>query len=114
MQVGMKVQILAPGMQHGEEAGFHAQTPGIACNREQRLRGGAEKNIVDHIFVVEGDVGDGLGDGEDHVEILTLIAAIQVTLSPEKPRTRFAWPYMAGTWRDGRVRCTLIRAQVRK
>ena len=70
MQVGMKMQILPPAMQHGEEPEFHAQTLGVAGNGEQGLGGGAEEDIVDGLFVVEGDGGDGLGEREDHVEVL--------------------------------------------
>jgi hypothetical protein len=57
-------------MQHGEEAEFHAQTFRIAGNGEQGLGGGAEEDIVDQFFVVEGDGGDGFGEREDHVKIL--------------------------------------------
>ena len=70
MQVRMKVQVLAPGMQHGEEADFHAQTLGVAGDGQQSFGGGAEEDVIDDFFVVEGDGGDGLGEGEDHMEVL--------------------------------------------
>ena len=64
----MEVQVLAPAMEHAEEAEFHAQT--LGCGGEQGLGGGVKEDAIDDFFVVEGDVGDGLGEGEDHVEIL--------------------------------------------
>jgi hypothetical protein len=67
MQVRMKG--LTPGMEHGEKAGFHAQTFWVAGNGEQGFGGGAEEEAVGDLLVVKGDGGDGLGEGEDHVEI---------------------------------------------
>ena len=57
-------------MQHGEEPQSHAQMLGIARDREQRFGGGVEEYVVDGVFVVEGDGGDRLGNGEDHVEVV--------------------------------------------
>src|ERR1039458_8498353 len=59
--MGMKMQVLPPAMQHCEEAEFHPQTFRIAGNGEQGFGGGAEEDIVDDLFVVEGDGCDGLG-----------------------------------------------------
>src|SRR5450432_594363 len=64
MQVGMEVKVLPPGMERGEEAGFHAQTLGVAGNGEQGIGDGAEENVVDDLLVVEGDGGDLLGERE--------------------------------------------------
>src|SRR5437899_12215088 len=65
----MEMQVLTPAMQHREEAGLYAQTFGIASNGEQRLRGSAEEDRIDGLFVVKSEVGDGLWEGEDHVEV---------------------------------------------
>jgi hypothetical protein len=70
MQVRMKVKVLTPGMEHGEEAGLHAETFWVAGNGEQGFGGGAEEEAVGGLLVVEGDGGDGLGECEDHVEVL--------------------------------------------
>jgi hypothetical protein len=70
MQVGMKVKILTPGMEYRQEAHFYAQTFGVAGNGEQGFGSGAEQEVVDNLFVVEGDGGDGLGQREDYVEVL--------------------------------------------
>jgi len=55
----MEVQVLAPAMEHAEEAEFQTETFG--CGGEQGLGGGVEEDAVDDFFVVEGDGGDGSG-----------------------------------------------------
>jgi hypothetical protein len=65
----MKVQILSPTVQHGEEAQFHTQALGVPGNSQQRFGGDAEQQVVERLFVVEGDRGHLLGQREDHVEI---------------------------------------------
>src|SRR5947208_10197367 len=77
VQVRVEVKILPPGVEHGEEAELHTQTRGVAGDGEQSLRGGAKQDIVDHVFVVEGDGGDLLGESEDHVEVLLAKARVQ-------------------------------------
>src|ERR1035441_1659588 len=66
----MEVQSLAPAMQHGKEAGGHAEMLGIGGNGEEGFGGGVEEDVVDEFAVVEGNGGDGLGQREDHVELL--------------------------------------------
>ncbi len=61
-----------------------AEVSGIARDGEQRFGRGAEKDAIDDCFVGKGEAGDRLRHGEDDVKVLTLIAAGQVTLSPDK------------------------------
>src|SRR5947208_2524737 len=70
VQVRVEVKVLPPGVEHGQEAQFHTEAFGVACNREQSFRGGAEEDVIDSLFVVESDGGDGFGKSEDHVEVL--------------------------------------------
>ena len=70
MQVRMKVKGLTPGMKHGEKAGLHAETFWVAGNGEQGFGGGAEEAAIGGLLVVKGDGGDGLGECEDHMEVL--------------------------------------------
>jgi hypothetical protein len=84
VQMRVMEQILPPGMKNGEEADAGAQMRRVAGNGEQRFGGRMEQDVVNRLLVVEGDLGDLLGDRENDVEILTLIAAIRVTLSPDK------------------------------
>src|ERR1035437_2793096 len=70
VQVGMEVQVLPPGMEHGEEPGFHPQALRVAGNGEQGFGDGAEEHVVDDLLIVEGDGGDLLGVSEDHVKVI--------------------------------------------
>jgi hypothetical protein len=63
------VKVLPPAMQHSEEADFHAQVLGVTGNGEQGFGSGCEEEVVDDLFVVEGDGGDGFRKREDHVEV---------------------------------------------
>src|ERR1700687_5697165 len=56
-------------MKDREEAQVYAQSFGVAGDGQQGLGGGAEEDAVDNFFVVESNVGDRLGDSEDHVEV---------------------------------------------
>jgi hypothetical protein len=68
--MGMMMQVLAPSMEHGHEADLGAQAPGVCGDRAQSLRRRLEQNGVDDRLVLESDLGDGRGQGEDDVEIL--------------------------------------------
>jgi hypothetical protein len=47
MQVRMKMQILTPGMQHGEEADGGAQVSGIGGDGEQSFGSGLKQDGID-------------------------------------------------------------------
>ena len=70
MHVRMMLQVLPPGVQHRDEADFGAQVFRIGSDRAQGFGAGAEQDIVEHAFVLPGERRDGLGQREDHVEIL--------------------------------------------
>ena len=72
MQVGMVEQVLAPGVQDGEKADLSAQVLGVGGDGLQRLAGHLEQQVVEQALVLVGDGGDGLGQGEHDVEILTV------------------------------------------
>ena len=65
----MQVQILAPGMEHGEEPDRCSQMFGVARNGEQSFGGGAKEEIVNGFLVIESDGGDLRGHGEDYVKV---------------------------------------------
>ena len=56
-------------MEHGSDADAGAEVPGIGRDREDRLRGGAEQEVVDRRLVLPGDVGDFGRQREDDVEV---------------------------------------------
>src|ERR1035438_218005 len=66
----MQMQVLPPGVQHGEETNLGAQVLGVAGNGEQGCRDGAEQDLIDDHFVGESDRGNLFRHGEDHVEVL--------------------------------------------
>src|SRR5215469_3277000 len=70
MQMGMKVEVLSPTVQHRKESQRDTQTFGITGNGERRLGGSAEEDLIESLLVVEGERGNGFGDGEDHMEVL--------------------------------------------
>jgi hypothetical protein len=61
--------VLSPGMKNGKEADAGAQMFGVAGNGEKRFGGGVEQDVVCRLLVLEGDLGDLLGDGKNHVEV---------------------------------------------
>ena len=63
-------QRLAPGVQHGEEADLGAEVARVGGDGAQRVGDGPEEQAVDDGLVLDGDLGDGRGDGEDDVEVL--------------------------------------------
>ena len=69
MEVGMIVKVLAPAVQHRDEADLGAEMLGIGGDRAQRLGRRPEQDGVDHRLVLEGDRGDLGRQREHHVEI---------------------------------------------
>ena len=65
----MEVKVLAPGMEDGEEPGFQPQAIWVGRNGEQSFGDHAEEHVVGDLLVVEGNGGDLLGEGEDHVKV---------------------------------------------
>ena len=68
--MGMKEQILPPGMQYGEKADLGPQTFGIGSDGGQGLGRGSEQNAVDEIFVLVSNGGDLFGEREDDMKIV--------------------------------------------
>jgi hypothetical protein len=69
MQMGMKQQVLPPGVKDSQEADLGSQMFGISADGAQGFSRRAEKNAVQHLFVLVGDGGDLFRHGEDNVEV---------------------------------------------
>ena len=69
VNVRMVMEVLAPCMQHGDSADFGTEMFGIGGDREERFMCSAKKNVINHILVLKGDLGDGCRNREDNVEI---------------------------------------------
>jgi hypothetical protein len=69
VQVRMKMQVLPPSVEHGEEADMRAEVSGLGGNGEQSFRSGLEQNRVNLSRVLKRQSADLLGKREDDVEI---------------------------------------------
>src|SRR6516162_7731995 len=54
----MMVERRTPGMEDGEEADAGAEVAGVGRDRQHRLRRSLKQQIVDHGFILIGDVGN--------------------------------------------------------
>jgi hypothetical protein len=69
MDVRMMVQVLAPGVEHREEADLGPEMLRLGRDRPQRLSRRSEQDGVDRRLVVEGDLGRRRRQGEHDVEV---------------------------------------------
>ena len=70
MNVGMNMQILTPGVQHGQKADCRPQPLGIRRNGKQGLADCAEEDAIDRPGILQRHAADLRGDSEHHVKIL--------------------------------------------
>ena len=76
-----------PGVEHGRESNAGAEVLGVGGDREQRLGGRPEQQVVDDRLVLVGDWGDLGRQREDDVEIAD---RQQIGLARRKPIRRRA------------------------
>src|SRR4051794_22483741 len=69
MNVRMVLQVLAPGMEHRDEADLSTEVARIGGDRAQCFGCGPEQDGVDRCLVLESDFGGRRRQGEDDVEI---------------------------------------------
>src|SRR5215472_335091 len=69
VQVRMMTQLLAPGMEHGEETDASAETMSIGGDLHQGLRYSAEQPVINQTLVSECNCCHGFGQGEDNVRV---------------------------------------------
>ena len=65
----MMVQVLPPGVQHGNQPERGAEMLGVGGDEAQRLGRRLEQDAVDDGLVLEGDLGDRRRHGEDNMEV---------------------------------------------
>ena len=70
MDMRMEMEVLAPGVEHGQEADCRPQMFGVCGNREQGLGHRPEENAVDSPGILQCQAGDLLRQCKDYVEIL--------------------------------------------
>ena len=69
VDMGVMGECRAPGVEHGGEADTGAEMLRVGGDGGERLGGGLEEDGVDGGLVVEGNVGDGGRQGEDHMKV---------------------------------------------
>jgi len=69
MHMRVILQVLAPGVQHRNEANLCAEMPGIGGKPAQRLGDSAKQDGIDRLLVLEGDRRNLLRHGEHDVEV---------------------------------------------
>ena len=62
-------QLLAPGVEDGEEADLGTEVFGIGGDGAECGGRGLEQQVVNHRLVLQGQAGHSLGQGEDDVKI---------------------------------------------
>jgi hypothetical protein len=70
MDMRMVVQVLAPGVEHGDEADLGAEMLRVGRDASQRLGRGSEQDGVDRRLVLGGNLGHRRRQGEHDVEVL--------------------------------------------
>jgi len=83
VDVGVVGHGRAPGVGHGGQADAGTEVLGVGGDRQHRLGGRPEQQVVDGRLVLEGDVGDLRRQGEHDVEVAD---RQQVGLARGQPR----------------------------
>jgi hypothetical protein len=105
VDVGMLLQPLVPGMEHGEEADLRVEVAGIASDLKQGCGAGLEEQVVDHALVLERKRCEFTRQGEDEVHVSGGQQFLFSCLEPAQTRVRLAsWtmPVAARVIGDGR------------
>jgi hypothetical protein len=117
MQMRMMKQVLAPGVQHGEESDLGAQVLGIGGDCAQGLGGGAEEKTVDQRLVLIGNGGNGLRQREDDVKVLCVEELGATIVQPLRAGQRLAagtMPVAAAVECDAPVAALIVLSSTRR
>ncbi len=69
VDVGMPLHLLVPGVEHGGAADVSGEASGIGADGLDGVGGTMEQDVEHGLSVLEGDLCDGPGQGEDDVEV---------------------------------------------
>ena len=70
MNVGMKFELLAPGVQHAEEANLCTEVSRMASHFEKGFGTSAEQEIVEDLLILQRQWRQAAGEREDHVQVV--------------------------------------------
>ena len=104
MDMRVKLELLVPGMQHGEEANFRSEVFRIASDFEKCFCTGAEQQIVDDFLVLQSQWSKLWWKCEDHMDVARREKFFLTCCNPAFPSsglTLRAVPISAGVVRDG-------------
>jgi hypothetical protein len=65
----MKLELLAPGVEHRQAAQFGPEMLGIARDVEEALGHGAKEQAIEHAGIVENEGAEVLGQSKDGVHV---------------------------------------------
>jgi len=82
MQMGMKQQVLSPGVQDGRDTDLRPQALRIGGQSEQALRSRAKEQVVEPSGMVQHQGIHGRRQGENDVEVFHRQQALQPSLQP--------------------------------
>ena len=88
---------LTPGVKYREKPDLRAEMSRIGSDGAQRLGGRLEQDLVDRAGILEGNLGDLVGNGEDDMEILSIEKLLPPSLDPFRSREPLALGATAGT-----------------
>jgi len=111
----MVVEVLSPGMEHGDGADLGAQMPGIGSNQAQGVGGRLEQQPIDELLAVKGDLTKPGRQGEDQMKIghrQQLGLALDQPLDGRCPLTLRAVPVAAGIVSDADLAAALTLLDV--
>ena len=69
MDMGMMLKFLIPGVQDAEETDLAAKMPGVTGYFEQSFSAGSEQQVIDDLFVLQGQRRQFSWQGEDHMHV---------------------------------------------
>lgn len=69
VDVGVMEEVLRPGMEEGGEANVGAEMTRVGSDLEEGLGGGMEQEVVEKSGISKEEQAEGIGKGEDHVEM---------------------------------------------
>src|SRR6202043_2551019 len=97
VEMGMIAEGLTPGVKHREKPDLRAEMSRIGSDGAQRLGGRLEQDLVDRAGILEGNLGDLVGNGEDDMEIVGSEAPPPPSLDPFRSGEPLALGATAGT-----------------
>ena len=84
VEVGVKLEVAGPGVEHGRHAEVRAEPGGIAADGEEPLSGGAEPQGEETLAVAQGHGAESGGEREDDVEVVARHEAGHARLDPAR------------------------------